>query len=270
MKHLYARIEDLVEVVRDRLGTNDSGPETHDPGEIASYWVVRYLESRGYTYSVGTLAINPRIKLAEKGWFRKWRVPSMIDPNRRPPKPKVDPLREDPVAMIARRNYIYETRVYTPEELISVLMSMVGRKNRRWAPGPATIPANPKELYEHLQRIAPALQTRRWFVDRELEDWGISFMEISVPGYLMTEYWENVKTVEGLWAFTAFRTRRRESDRAVVSYVWDKVAAREKIVEDLFDPFPDNIKPYEDAEICKVVEALCLIRNMSLSRQSTS
>jgi hypothetical protein len=274
MKDLYARIEELVEVVRDRLGTDDPGPETHDPGEIASYWIVRYLESRGYTYSVGTLAIKPSIKLAERGWFRKWRVPNMIDPNRRPPKPKADPLRDDPVAMIARRNYIDETRVYTPEELINALISMVGRKNRRWEPDPAAIPADPKELYEHLLRIAPALQTRRWFVeDRELENWGMSpreYMEISLPGYIRTEYWQNVKTGEGLWVFTAFRTRRRESDRAVVSYVWDKVAALEKIVEDLFDPFPDGIKPYEDAEISNAVEELCFIRNMSISEKYTS
>jgi hypothetical protein len=268
MQYLYARIEELVVVVKDRLGTDDPGPETQDPWEISSYWLIRYLESRGYTYSVGTLFKNPRIKLAERGWFRKWRVPSMIDPNRRPPKPKEDPLREDAVAGVLRGIYIDKTLVYTPEELISELSIKAGRKNRRWEPDPATVPENPKGLYEHLLRIAPALQCRRWFLDEELLDWGMSYeeyMEISVPGYIRTEYWENVKTGEGLWAFTAFRTRRRESDRAVNSYVWGKVAAREKIVEDLLDPFPDGIEPYEDAEFRNALIDLCLIRTMSRS-----
>lgn len=267
---MYARIEEFVGVVKDRLGTDDPGPESHDPGEIASYWIVRCLESWGYTYCAKSLFVPPRIKLAKRGWFRKWRVPSMIDPNRRPPKPREDPLRKDAVAGVARSMYIDETTVYTPEELINSLISAAGRKDKRWEPDPATVPANPRELYEHLLRIAPALQSRDRFIDRELVDWGASFMQMSAPGYVRTEYWENARTGEGLWAFTAFRTRRRESDRAVVSYLWAKVAAREKLVEDLLDPFPDGIKPFEDAEFRKAVEWLCMIRTMSISRQSTS
>jgi hypothetical protein len=268
MKYLYTRIEEFVGVVKDRLGTDDPGPETHDPGEIASYWIVRCLESWGYTYCAESLFVPPTIKLAERGWFRRWRVPSMIDPKRRPPKPKEDPLREDTVARVARSIYIDETTAYTPEELLSSLSSKADKKNKRWEADPATVPADPKELYEHLQRIAPALQCRRWFLEEELLDWGMSpkeYMEISVPGYIRTEYWENAKTGEGLWAFSAFRARRRESDRAVY-YVWAKVAAREKLVEDLLDPFPDGIEPFEDAEFRKAVEGLCMIRNFSSTR----
>ena len=265
MKGSLTRVEELVEIVKDRLDTDEPGPNTNDPSEIAFYWVACYFESKGYTYYARAQSAKPvTTKLAERGWFLKWRVPSMVDPNRRPPRPKEDPLYRDPIAIAVRRISIDETLVKTPEELIKEASTKIGRGE----PDVADLPATPKELHTHLVRIAPALQTRYRFVDEERLVYGLTTQEImrffSRPGYLRTEYWENVKTGEALWAFTAFRTRTRESDQGVVYYVWEKVKALEKLAEVISEPLNHESKEDEDREVRQVVGALYLEGTLAL------
>jgi hypothetical protein len=258
MKDSRAHIAELVDIVKARLGTNGPGPDTENPVRIAFYWVARYFESRGYTFYSNAQAAKPeKTKLAERGWFRKWRVPSMIDPNRRPPRCKMDPLRRDPIARAARSVYIDQTQVKTPEELIKD----AGRTTGRGEPDVADLPANPKELHDHLVEIAPALQTRYRFPEEESVVYGMSwreYMEICRPGYLRTDLWVSAKTEQTLWVFTAFRMRRRASDRGVIWSVWEKVKAIEKLAEDISEPLVHEPEGDEDWEIRQAVETLYL------------
>jgi hypothetical protein len=94
MKDLGTRVEELVGIVKNRIGTDEPGPDTDDPVEIAFFWVDRYFESKGYTYYRWAQSVKPEAtKLAERGWFFRWQAPSIVDPNRRPPRPKNDPSR---------------------------------------------------------------------------------------------------------------------------------------------------------------------------------
>jgi hypothetical protein len=257
MKDTRARVEELAEIVQRYLGTDEPGPDTDDLVMIANHWVERYFESRGYTYYSPAQSAKPeKTKVAERGWFRKWRVPSMIDPNRRPPRVKVDPLKEDPVARAIRRIiYIDQTRVKTPEELIAE----VRKETRPRESGVTNLPTNARELHHHLVKIAPALQIRRMFVDGELELYGMDWrdlLQISRPGYIRTEYWQSAQTSEGLWVFTAFRVRRRESDREILRSVWEKVKVLEKLAEYVGEPLYHASQENEDPEVRQAVRAL--------------
>jgi hypothetical protein len=165
------------------------------------------------------------------------------------------PLASDPIAKAVRCLYIGETEVKTPEELIKEAHN----QTTRGEPDVAGLPANPAQLHEHLVKIACALQTRYWFADEERITYGMSFweyMEISVPGYIRTEYWESVQTGQGLWAFTAFRTRRRENDRDIIWRVWWKVYDIEKLAETVDEPLSHAPKEDEDPEVRQAVETL--------------
>lgn len=76
------------------------------------------------------------------------------------------------------------------------------------------------------------------------------------PGYLKTAYWENVKTGEVLWAFSAFRVRGRESERGVISSVWEKVKVFERLAEYRMEPLWHGFKGYEDEAVRKAIEGL--------------
>ena len=164
-------------------------------------------------------------KLAERGWFRKWRVPNLIDPNRRPPMPTLDPFERDPVARVARRVYLGGALAMTPGEILE--------EAAKEANGPRyqvdEPPADAKELYDHLVKIAPALQTRQILEDEERiyrRDY-----YVRGAGYVKTEYWENAKTGEALWAFAGFRSKRREDERQFARGAWEKVRVLEKVVD---------------------------------------
>lgn len=257
MYDLLTHARETAEEMRVYLGVDDPGPDTDDPMEIADYWIRHYFESRGYTYYSPAHSARPaRTRLAERGWFRRWRVPSIVDPNRRPPMPEKDPLEHDPLARAARRVCIDQTLVMTPGELLTATGGEAAWLESR----PETLPASARELYDHLVEISPALQTRRLFVDDE--KWRETFGEgpgIWKPGYIRTEYWENEKTGEGLWAFTAFRSRRRENDRGVIPGVWEKVKVLEKVAEALEEPLSHRLYESEGAELKRIIETLHLI-----------
>ncbi len=181
----------------------------------------------------------------------------MVDPNRRPPRVKDDPLKEDPVARAVRRIiYIDKTLVKTPEELITEARKETGPRES----GVANLPTNAQELHHHLVKIAPALQIRRMFVDGELEDYGMDWrdlLQISRPGYIRTEYWQSAQTGKELWVFTAFRVRRRESDREIFRSVWDKVKTLEKLDEEVdLSSIYRALEGDEDPEVRQAVKAL--------------
>jgi hypothetical protein len=251
----HVRVEELVKIVSNHLGTDEPGPDTDDLEVIANYWVQRYFESKGYTYYSRVQSAKPvKTKLAERGWFLKWRVPSMVDPNRRAPRPEYDPLEDDLIARVIRRVYIDKTLVKTPQELIEE-----GRtEKRREELDLADPPANPWELNEHLVKIAPALQTRHLFLDEEKLEWEIQgvYTPIHTAGYIRTEYWESAKTGEGLWVFTAYRVRRRESGRRIPSCVWWKVKGLEKLAEYVDEPLNRAPQGDEDQEVRQAVDAL--------------
>jgi hypothetical protein len=255
MNDSHVRVEELVKIVRDYLGTDEPGPKTDDLVMIVFYWVKRYFESRGYTYYCAARSAKPeKAKLAERGWFLKWRVPSMVDPNRRAPRPEYDPLEDDLIARAIRRVYIDETLVKTPQELIEE-----GRiEKRREELDLAALPTDPRELNEHLVKIAPALQTRHLFLDEEKLEWEIEgvYTPIHTAGYVRTEYWESERTGEGLWVFTAYRVRRRESDRRIPSCVWRKVKGLEKLAEYPEEPLGHAPEGDENREVRWAVEAL--------------
>jgi hypothetical protein len=263
MKDPLAQVQDLVEKVRAHLGADDPGPKTEDPEVIADYWVVRYFESRGYTYYPPPRSARPETaKLAERGWRRKWRVPSMVDTNRRPPMPRQDPLARDPVARVIRKVYIDQTLVMTPEELLEEAK----REARGERLDAAAAPAGRRELHDHLVRIAPGLQTRRLFADEE-EVNHFSYFARSLPrdrreycryGYVKTEYWDNAKSGEGLWVFTAFRSRRRAIEGTVVRSVWEKVKILEKVAEHLSEPLHHRPAEEEDGEVREAVKDLSI------------
>jgi hypothetical protein len=257
-----AEIRALVEKVRFHIGTDDPAPETEDASEIAAYWIQRYFKSRGYTYYSKTRAARPEMaKLAGLGWLRRWRVPSMVDPTRRPPMPKADPLAHDPVAKVVRSLYVVETLVRTPKELIEEAK----REAERGESDLQDPPANQRELQDHLVRIAPALQARRMFKDREKVDFFLDLLDGWLPrdprkyssyGYIRTEYWENAKSNEGLWVFTAFKSGRREGEKFILRDVWDKVKALERVAERLGEPLEHGPGEDEDREVRRTVRTL--------------
>jgi hypothetical protein len=278
MKDPRTRVEELVYIVKDRMGTNEPGLDTDDFVEIADYWVERYFESKGYTYySMAQRAKPAKTKLAERGWFLRWRVPSILDSKRRPPMPKTNPLEHDPVAKVVRRGYIDRVLVKTPQELIEEAR----KEAKTGGPDVTNKLANPRELHEHLVKIAPALHTRYRFSEEDVyweppapktgdsdvdedeyfEDFwaGRDPQEIRRSGYVRTEYWESMKTGEALWAFPAFRSGRRASDRGVVWNVWEKVKILEKVAEDLDEPFIHKFDGYEDEQVREALEELSWI-----------
>jgi hypothetical protein len=257
-----AEIRALVEKVRFHIGTDDPAPETEDASEIAAYWIQRYFKSRGYTYYSKTRAARPEMaKLAGLGWLRRWRVPSMVDPTRRPPMPKADPLAHDPVAKVVRSLYVVETLVRTPKELIEEAK----REAERGESDLQDPPANQRELQDHLVRIAPALQARRMFKDREKVDFFLDLLDGWLPrdprkyssyGYVRTEYWENVRSGEGLWVFTAFKSGWRADERHILWEVWQKVKVFEKVAESLDEPLEHEPGDDEDRELREAVMTL--------------
>jgi hypothetical protein len=257
-----AEIRVLVGKVRAHIGTDDPGPQTDDPSEVAAYWVERYFESRGYTYYSSARAARPEMaKLAGEGWLRKWRVPSMVDPTRRAPMPKADPLAREPVAKVIRGLRVVETLVRTLQELIGEAK----REVERGDPGLQDPPANPRGLQEHLVRIAPALQARRLFVDGEKEAFLCEFFNGWLPrnpkkyssyGYVRTEYWESTKSGEGLWVFTAFKSGWRADERHILWEVWQKVKVFEKVAESLDEPLEHEPGDDEDRELREAVMTL--------------
>jgi hypothetical protein len=68
-----------------------------------------------------------------------------------------------------------------------------------------------------------------------------------------------MKTGEALWAFPAFRSGRRASDRGVVWNVWEKVKILEKVAEDLDEPFIHKFDGYEDEQVREALEELSWI-----------
>lgn len=189
-------------------GVTRTSPDTDDHAEIAFYWVQSYCEWRGYTYYSTSQIAKPTItKLAECGWSFRWRVPSIIDPNLRAPMPREDPLAHDPIARAARRICIDDTLVKSPEELLQAAEQEV----RRGGFDSPDLPASKEELYEHLVKIASALQSRYMFLDEW--KWRERGHEWCRPGYIWTEYWERAGTRQVLWAFPTFRVRRRELAR---------------------------------------------------------
>jgi hypothetical protein len=193
-------------------------------------------------------------KLAERGWSRRWRVPSFVDPNRRAPMPKADPLARDPVARAARCACIDQTLVKTPEELLEAARQEAMQAERGYGPYTTDPPATTEELYGHLVEIAPALQGRHMFLDelkwRELE------REYFQPGYLRTEYWENAGTGQALWAFPAFRVRRSERANQSAWAVWEKVKRLEKVAEALCEPLDHGVDKGESAELREAIDTL--------------
>jgi hypothetical protein len=243
------------------IGASEAGPDTDVPFEIADYWITRYFEWMGYTYYPASLSTKPDgAKLADRGWFRKWRVPSLLDPNRRPPMPKVDPLEHDPVAMAVRSVRMYRTLVLAPGELLEA----ASRMSRQSNPGTVDPPTNPRELHDHLVKIARPLQARRLFVDEERMFFFIErywtlprdTSKYSRYGYLITEYWENAKTGEGLWAFTAFRSGRNHQGGANARSLWQKVKVLEKVAEDLDEPLRHRLYKKEGTELRETIEII--------------
>jgi len=262
MHDSVAQVRALIEKIKAHIGAEDLGPETEYASEVAEYWVERYFESRGYTYYPKALAVRPEMaKLAGVGWLRKWRVPSMVDPTRRPPMPKADPLAGDSVAKVVRGLRVVETLVWTPRELIEVAKREVER-------GESDLqdpPPNPRELQDHLVRIAPALQARRLFVDRGKVSFFSDILWGRLPrdprkyssyGYVRTEYWENAKSGQGLWVFTVFRSGRRESEEFILWDVWEKVKTLEKVAETLGEPLEHDPGEDEDREVREAVRTL--------------
>jgi hypothetical protein len=230
------QVLERAEAVRRLVGTDDPGPDTDDPDEIGVYWLVRYFESRGCTFYSAAHSAKPEVaKLAERGWFRKWRVPNLIDPNGRPPMPTLDPLWRNPVARVARRVYLGGALAMTPGEIL--------QEAGREANGPRYYvdkpPADAKELHDHLVKIAPALQTRCMLVDEEriyrMDDY------VRRAGYVKTEYWESEKTGETLWAFAGFRSRRPENERQFAQGAWEKARVLEKVVDYYAPPWDFEI-----------------------------
>jgi hypothetical protein len=248
-----APVRKSVEKVRSHIGPDGRGPDTEDPVEVAFYWLERYCESRGYTYYSRAQSDKPTIaKLAGRGWFRRWRVPSFVHPNRRAPMPEQDPLAYDPVARAARRVCIDQTLVKTPEELLEAAR----QEAKGYGPYTTDPPATSEELYEHLVKIAPALQGRHMFLDelkwRELErDW-------CRPGYLRTEFWQNAGTGRALWAFPAFRVRRSERSNESAWAVWEKVKRLEKVAEHLHEPLFHGVDKGESAELREAIGTLSI------------
>jgi hypothetical protein len=141
----------------------------------------------------------------------------------------------------------------TPEELIEEAR----KEHRRGEPEVAEPPANPRALHEHLVKIAPALQTRYLFEDLEKVEQALPGVDnpIHTAGYLRTAYWENAKTGEGLWVFTAFKVRRRANDRRVIPSVWKKVKLLGKLAEHFHEPF-HGFEGYEDEEVREALKEL--------------
>jgi hypothetical protein len=248
-----AHILELAEKVRKHIGDDDPGPDTDDPVETAFYWLERYCESRGYTYYSRYQSDKPTLtKLAERGWFRRWRVPSMVDTNRRAPMPKEDSLAHDPVARAARRICIDDTLVKTPEELLEAAEQEASQGGL----DTADLPASKEELYEHLVKIAPALQSRYMFLDEW--KWRELGREWCRPGYLRTEYWENAGTGEGLWAFPAFRVRRSERAHQSAWRVWEKVKVLEKVAESHSEPLVHGVDKGEVRELREAIGTLSI------------
>jgi hypothetical protein len=248
-------VRELAEQVRTYIGADDPGPDTDDHVEIAFYWVERYCEWKGYTY----YSIAQITKLAERGWLCRWRVPSIIDSNRRAPIPKEDPLAYDPVARAARRICIDDMLVKTPEELLEA----AEQEARHGDLDTADLPTSKEELHEHLKKIAPALQGRYKFLDEW--KWRELGREWCRPGYLRTEYWEKADTRQGLWAFPAFGVRRREKVNQSAWRVWEKVKILEKVAEMLSDPLVHGVQRGEARELREAVETLS-IADMSSRR----
>jgi hypothetical protein len=139
--------------------------------------------------------------------------------------PTLDPLARDPVARVARRVYLGGALAMTPGEILEeAAKEAKGSSYQVHRP-----PTDTKELYNHLVKIAPALQTRQILEDEER----IYRMDYYVggAGYVKTEYWENAKTGEALWAFAGFRSRRPEDDRQFARGAWEKVRILEKVVD---------------------------------------
>jgi hypothetical protein len=175
--------------------------------------------------------------------------------------PKADPLVGNPVAKVVRGLRVVETLVRTPWELIEEAAREV-----EWGdPGLHAPPSNPRELQEHLVRIAPSLQARRLFVDREKEDFHYEFLNGWLPrnpskysshGYVGTEYWESAKSGEGLWVFTAFKSGWRKDEKHILWEVWEKVKVLEKVAEGLNEPLEHELGDDEDREVREAVSTL--------------
>ncbi len=262
MNKAMAHVEELVDVIRDHVSAEEPGPDTDDPVGVGFYWFNRYFEQKGYTHYRPEQSAKPDVaKLAERGWFRAWRAPSIVDPTRRPPMPKKDPLSLDTVARAIRdASYLPRTLVKTPQELLEAAREEAGEG----ASAGGSAPADARALHDHLVKIAPALQTRHAFWDVDRANWYLMvFGELPLrrekvcrPGYLRTEYWENARTGDGLWAFTACRAGTRETADGAVPSVWYKVKILEKISEVFGDPVRHAATEYESAEVRRALEKL--------------
>lgn len=250
----------LSEEIAAHLDPQDPGPGTGDPTEIARYWTRRYFRHLGYArYPAARAARPPLAKLGQRGWGRKWRAPSMVDPTRRPPMPKEDPLARDPIARVVRGADVEETLVKTPQQLLEA-----AERARRGDPALESPPADSEELRRHLAKIAPALQSRVLYRDERSVRYFISAYD-TIPrdprkysryGHARTEYWENTRTGGGLWVFAVARSGRRHSEARVVREVWRAVKVLERLFEHDGEPFMHGLLEGEDRRLRDAVEDL--------------
>ncbi|HVF00066.1 MAG TPA: hypothetical protein VNA27_01825 [Rubrobacteraceae bacterium] len=175
-------------------------------------------------------------KLTERGWFRSRDLVTRAE------KPTVDSaaVDEDPVARWIRSQlYLYysdpcggQPWAGTAQELCEV-----GAEDE---PLPAGWPSSPREMHEHLVRMAPALQTKDIFKDPHVEDyydWHLKpgqQPDIRREGYLHVEHWrkEGTAVEEGVWVFLPLKPRWQVPEDEIEMFVWRKVEELEGLRED--------------------------------------
>jgi len=175
-------------------------------------------------------------KLTERGWFRS------RDLVTRGEKPTMDSAArdEDPVACWIRSQlYLYYSdpiggmpRVGTAQELCEV-----GGEDE---PPPESWPSSPREMHEHLVRIAPALQKKDLFKDPHVVEYYEAHLkpgqqpDVRREGYLHVEHWrkEGGAEEEGIWVFLPLKPRWRVPEDDIELFVWSKVEELEGLRED--------------------------------------
>ena len=174
-------------------------------------------------------------KLTERGWFRSRDLVTRAE------KPTMDSaaVDEDPVACWIRSQlYLYYSDPIggvpwagTPQELCEV-----GGEDE---PPPEGWPSSPREMHEHLVRIAPALQKKDLFKDPHVVEYYEAHLksgqqpDVRREGYLHVEHWRKEGGAEeGIWVFLPLKPRWRVPEDEIEMFVWSKVEELEGLRED--------------------------------------
>lgn len=184
-------------------------------------------EGRDGEEDEGEPGIDPLEKLTERGWFRSRDVGLGGGG-----EPSVDhaALYQDPlVRWIRGWVCLYDPApgslpwIGTTEELFEA----EGEEGSR----PEGWPSTPREVYERLVRMAPALQAKYRYGDVRLQDGppikgGVDPETLRREGYLRVEYWrkEGAAEEEGIWVLTALKPGWRVPEDENERRVWHKVA----------------------------------------------